>query len=411
MRVLFLTPPALASHLYVQVPLIHATRAAGHEVVVAVHPDLVPTATSAGLTTVPVGHDMLETLGRVDADEPPHTTRPPGAPAPRQQDYAAQDPRRELEYLSDCFLRHLCTEDLVDDLVSFGQAWGVDLVVWDQLCYAGGIAATALGVPHVRMLFGTDGIAQLATAVDPHHDVLGTWVRPALARTGTDWDPRAVTADLTIDTMPPWVWRPDGPAYARMRHVAYNGPGTVPRWAVERPERPRVAITLGLSHATSDVEHASVADLLDAVADLDAEVVATVGGDVPPGFTVPDNVRVVTFVPVNALFPTCAAVVHHGGSGTFAAAYEHGVPQLVVPSVYWSDRWFGPVAQVRGLEDEGAGLHVADSDALDPDRLRTCLDTVLGDGSYATAARRLRRRYEAVPGPADVVPVLEGLLR
>jgi hypothetical protein len=44
-------------------------------------------------------------------------------------------------------------------------------------------------------------------------------------------------------------------------------------------------------------------------------------------------VRVVDFVPLNALLPTCSAVVHHGGSGTFAAVLEHGVPQLIIPQL------------------------------------------------------------------------------
>jgi len=37
---------------------------------------------------------------------------------------------------------------------------------------------------------------------------------------------------------------------------------------------------------------------------------------------VPGNVRLVEFVPLNALLPTCSAVIHHGGPQTVAAALE-----------------------------------------------------------------------------------------
>ncbi|CAA7397218.1 unnamed protein product [Spirodela intermedia] len=52
-------------------------------------------------------------------------------------------------------------------------------------------------------------------------------------------------------------------------------------------------------------------------------------------------------VPYSWLFPKCAAVIHHGGSGSTAAAVAAGVPQVVCPFVldqfYWAERmhWLG----------------------------------------------------------------------
>ena len=48
-------------------------------------------------------------------------------------------------------------------------------------------------------------------------------------------------------------------------------------------------------------------------------------GPLPPHFFV------VRDAPHAALFPRCAAVVHHGGSGTMAAALRAGVPQVILP--------------------------------------------------------------------------------
>ncbi|KAK7302450.1 hypothetical protein RJT34_13340 [Clitoria ternatea] len=52
-------------------------------------------------------------------------------------------------------------------------------------------------------------------------------------------------------------------------------------------------------------------------------------------------------VPYRWLFPKCAAVIHHGGSGTTAAALQAGTPQVVCPFMldqfYWAERmhWLG----------------------------------------------------------------------
>ncbi|XP_078438933.1 UDP-Glycosyltransferase superfamily protein isoform X2 [Wolffia australiana] len=52
-------------------------------------------------------------------------------------------------------------------------------------------------------------------------------------------------------------------------------------------------------------------------------------------------------LPYSWIFPRCAAVIHHGGSGSTAAAVVAGVPQVVSPFVldqfYWAERmhWLG----------------------------------------------------------------------
>ncbi|MFE9117175.1 glycosyltransferase [Streptomyces sp. NPDC007172] len=69
------------------------------------------------------------------------------------------------------------------------------------------------------------------------------------------------------------------------------------------------------------------------MADLDVEVVATLNAEQLDALgPTPPNVRAVDFVPLNQLLPSCAAIIHHGGAGTFLTALAHGVPQVVVPS-------------------------------------------------------------------------------
>lgn len=57
---------------------------------------------------------------------------------------------------------------------------------------------------------------------------------------------------------------------------------------------------------------------------------ATVNGNQLKGIDrVPSNVRVVEWVPINHLLPTCSLHIHHGGNGTAMAAVVNKVPHIV----------------------------------------------------------------------------------
>ncbi|KAL3638156.1 hypothetical protein CASFOL_018026 [Castilleja foliolosa] len=49
-------------------------------------------------------------------------------------------------------------------------------------------------------------------------------------------------------------------------------------------------------------------------------------------------------IPYSWLFPRCAAAIHHGGSGSTAAALHTGTPQIICPFIldqfYWAERMF-----------------------------------------------------------------------
>jgi UDP:flavonoid glycosyltransferase YjiC (YdhE family) len=305
----------------------------------------------------------------------------------------------------------LCPDPTVDELVDLARRWRPDLVVWNTMAMAGPVVARACGAAHVRMLFGTDGLAQLRAANRSTDDPVRAWLEPRMARHGCDFAEEDVLGDWTIDPMPCWVWRPEGVRGLRVRPTAFNGPSTVPSWAYDPPERKRVCLTLGLSQRATGTAASDTAELLDAMADLDAEVIATLDpAQLGESATVPGNVRLVDFVPLNALLPSCAAIVHHGGTGTFASAYEHAVPQLVVPRIFWSVKWWGPVAQALGLERRGAGAYVADADQLTAVALHDRLAQVLNDESYARNAASLRDELEATPTPRDLARTLEKLI-
>ena len=420
MKVLFVTHTN-RSHLNFQVPLAWAMRAAGHEVRVAGQPEIVGEITRAGLTAVPVGAETRG-LEQMLEHEPVEPVAPPAdgvrrartrQPMPVQDQYAADDPHAELYDITWNGYTLFSPESMIHDLVSFARHWRPDLVVWDGITFAGAVAARACGAAHARLIFGVDGIVQLRNAMrerSDERDPIRDWLQPYLRRYGCEFGEDVAVGQWTIDPMPRWFWRPDGGNYVTMRHVVFNGGARVPEWLHDRPKRKRVCITLGITHREYLSSEASADDLLEAVAGLDVEVVATFDAQQLERLSrVPDNVRTVDFVPLTLLLPTCSAIIHHGGGGAFAAAVERAVPQLVVPSTFWCLAWWGPIAQANGLVKEGAGLFVADSDHLTPEALREDLVRVLEDPSFGRNAERLRDDLMATPSPYDIVPVLEEL--
>lgn len=412
MRILFLPFSAAKSHVFHMTPVAWALRTAGHQVRMASDPDLAEDIARSGLTGVTLGEPMYDTMTQVDDDSEPtaeEKQQPPAGYFPIQTDYAKDDPHGELEYLTQSFLQHVIPDAMLDELVSFCRDWEPDLVIWDQMCPIGAVAARASGAAHARFLWGTDALTQLRAAAlgRGQGDPLRAWLEPTLARYGCAFDEEVVTGQWTIDTTPSWMWHPKDVHYVRTRHVAFNGPNTVPNWLYEKPTRPRVCMTLGVTMQDSKV--AAADNLFDAVADLDVEVIATIGAEQQG--SLPDNVRAVDFAPMNVLLPTCSAIIHHGGAGTFAAALEHGVPQLIVPSSYWTVMWYGPVAMANGLAQNGAGAYVAvNSDHLTAQALRENLVRVLDDPSFGRNAARLRAEMLGTPTPNDLVPALEKLV-
>ncbi|GAB3002531.1 hypothetical protein GCM10027184_69230 [Saccharothrix stipae] len=104
-------------------------------------------------------------------------------------------------------------------------------------------------------------------------------------------------------------------------------------------------------------------------------------------------------MPLDALLPTCAAVVHHGGAGTTGNAVAHGVPQLVVPGNVWDK------AGLADLLAEQSGALVVDPDEVTPEGLRAGLTRLLGEPSFAAGAEKAR--VMAAPTPHEIVPELE----
>ncbi|MGX5213603.1 activator-dependent family glycosyltransferase [Streptomyces violaceus] len=423
MRVLF-TTFAAKSHMHAQVTLAWALKAAGHDVRIASHPDLADEITRTGLTAVGVGEElhldeqMQETQENIGQDVDQLESQ-----AQVGLDMSETRPERltpdytlgVFTAMTSVVFQNCCSDQMVDELVEHCRSWKPDLVLWDTMTFAGAIAAMATGTAHGRLLFGLDlaglmretFLEQLAARPpELRDDPLREWLTWSLERHGASFEEAAATGDFTVCPLPASMRLPVDLHYVPMRYVPYNGQSTVPQWLQEPPRKGRrVCITLGVAHReVLGADRASIGDLLEAVAGLDdVEVVATLNEKQLTDFdTLPDNVRAVDFVPLDALLPTCDAVIHHGGSGSFGTAMIHAVPQLIVVDGVWDT-----INKARYLEERQAGLYVPGK--LSAKGLRELLVRLLEEPVFKRNAEALRREALAAPAPAQVVPTLERL--
>lgn len=418
MRVL-LTVFASRAHVFNVVALGWALRSAGHEVRVAVHPDMVPTITAAGLPAVAVGEalDMAGSWQGKGTQNQEVLSR--GLTASHDEQLARGWDHVLGELTMACGVRweFLADQSFVDSLVKLALAWRPDLVVWDALTFAGAVAAKACGAAHARLLFGLDYTYRLyrdfvrlrdEQPAERRDDPLADWLTGRLSRIGVDYHSglarEMVTGQWTIDPVQPWLALPTDLPTVAMRSVPYNGPTTIPDWVHTPPERPRVCLTLGVSlRELIGGAMVSTGELLATLAELDIELIATLDATQLDGRSVPDNVTVVDFVPLNELLPTCSAIVHQNGFGTLTNAVTHGVPSVIIPDPFWDEAEAG-----ARLVERGAALVLPPAEFTAAE-LRARVARVVTEPSFRDGAEAVRRDLLATPAPRDVVPVLAEL--
>lgn len=115
-----------------------------------------------------------------------------------------------------------------------------------------------------------------------------------------------------------------------------------------------------------------------------------------------EHVKVVTAMNYSAAFPACRAVVHHGGTGTTAAGLRAGVPTLILSTDLDQTLWGRRIKQLK--VGTARRLSATTEKSLIAD-LRTILDP-----QYAARAREVAARMttpgESVAATADLVEKL-----
>lgn len=246
--------------------------------------------------------------------------------------------------------------------------WRPDVVVCDETDFGALLVAERLELPYASVFTTAPGFV------------------PSELRA-------ALQAHLVLSPFPPSL-REAGPAHC-FRTVA---------GAVDRAGGPpTVYFTLG---TVFNLESGDLfARVLAGLAELEVDVVATVGRQIDPEELgpQPERIQVERYLPHSAVLPRCDAVVSHGGSGTVLGALAHGLPSVLLP-MGADQPW-----NADRCEELGVAL-VLDVVRATPDDVREAVSTVLEDPSYRTAAERVRDEIRALPGPEHAVTLLERLL-
>jgi UDP:flavonoid glycosyltransferase YjiC (YdhE family) len=360
------------------IPLATALREQGHEVLVVTAADLADRVRAAGFAVAVAGPPAELAARRVIGD-------PVFAEGGQPWRIGAM------------MFARVMAPDKFPALVGLAERFAPDLLVHPSVDLAAPLVAAALGVPSLTYGTGLPLEPELLAA-------MAGWVAPLWERQGLAPDPHAgIYRGGYLDPLPPSLRPADPPPALEVLAIRPYLPGGVgdrlPGWADSLGRRPVVYLSLGTVPIFNRPE--MFAPLLVGLADLDVEVVVTVGRATDPAAlgALPRTVHVERWLSLGALLPRCAAVVCHGGAGTTLAALAAGVPLVMAP------RGADQFPTARAVHNAGAGL-VITPDQPASDAVRRAVRELLTDPAYPAGAARVRAEIAAMPPPAQVATTI-----
>jgi glycosyltransferase len=280
----------------------------------------------------------------------------------------------------------------LDALTGLCTAWRPDVIIGGTLSFAAALLAAQLGIPYVRHAWDMGEPAEMDLgALDE--------LMPQLGRLGLREMPKP---DLWLHICPPSVLAPDAPAGLPMRYVPAGRQQRLEPWMYTRSPRRRVCVTAG-----SRVSQEHEIDFLDGLA-------GKVGGlDVDIAIAAPEEVATVLaarrpevragWLPLDTVLATCDVIVHSGGGQTALTAISAGVPQLLVPNM---PKLIAPAQRLSGA---GAAITLLPGEGTE-DAIAAACQEILSTPSYRERAAALATEMAALPGPAEILKAVEGLV-
>ena len=230
-------------------------------------------------------------------------------------------------------------------------------------------------------------------------DLNAARVKQGLAPVGSLIDHILSIPDLSLALFPDWFAAPP-PDWPQPLHQAgfplYDpdpdaAPGAHLRAFLDTGPAP-VVFTPGTGNRQARAYFAAAAQAADALG-VRAIFLTPHREQVPDAL--PSSMCWQEYVPLKALLPHVAALVHHGGIGTTAEALRAATPQLVVPLAH--DQ-FDNAARVAAL-GVGASLHAS---RVTPKRMASALRQVVGVDRVARRCAEVAARF-AAPSAIDAL--------
>jgi UDP:flavonoid glycosyltransferase YjiC (YdhE family) len=362
-RILISSCP-LFGHVNTLLPLALAAQRAGHEVVVATGPDLVPHVERSGLAAWPVGPTHAEAGGSAVT--------------------------QWVEYFIDSAGKRAV------ELVPRAVSWAPDLLLHEETELAGAVAAQATGARHA-----VHGLGLMPPI--PIWDALA----PAFEQLFRQWDvpgsPQAIRDADYLDVCPQALQPGGEPIWQHVLPLrpSFGQPSPdhrLPAAMAGLPYRRTAHLTLGtVFHRATEVLETAI----DGLRDLPINLVVTTGpGSDPSRFgPQPAHVLIEPYLPHGLLLPRCCLVVSQGGAGIMFGALAHGLPQLVLPQ--GADQYLNADACMRA----GAGLCLVGEDVTAA-CVTAAAQRLLGEPRFAEAAAAVQAEIERRPTPDQAFATL-----
>lgn len=388
MRVLCATT-ANDGHFGPLLPFARAFAGAGHDVRVAAPASYAAVVAGAGFPHEPF------------ADAPPELIGPVMARLPT----LAFEQADEL-VIREVFAR-IDAQAGLPSLIETVERWRPDLVIRESAELASLAAAERLGVPHVHVCIGMhEVVSRFAETIGDPLEELGR-----LAGLGEGRMTAALAAEIVLSFVPEVLdhptgqLRPEADGFMRFHEpLPTTGSHPLPDWG--DPDAPLIYVTFGSVTGSLPPFAGVFRAALDALADVDARVMLTVGRKLDPADLgpLPGNAHVTQWWPQDAVLAHAAAMLGHGGFGTTMGVLAAGVPQVVVP-LFSSDQ----VVNGEHVASVGAGLTVGMGPATVAHAAAE-IPRLLQVPTYAASACRIAAAMGELPPPIEAVPALTGLV-
>ncbi|WP_033294516.1 glycosyltransferase [Amycolatopsis jejuensis] len=387
MRVLLTTQPG-HGHFDPMVPYAAALRTAGHEVRFGSSAVFGPAVETAGFDFTAIGENFSWDNAEVTF--------------PESVEYARRG--QGLAY-SNVITWTRWNPAAARDLIASFDSWRPDVLIREFAENGATLAGQVAGIPVICASWSA-----LPTDARRWGSVLDwPWVldryRSEATALGIELDDATATwgRQLTLTSLPP-SWFTGAETEATVRHFRLplaDSPATPgPPWlAALGRERPLVYATLG---TVFNRLRKARQPLIDGLAELDVDVLLTVGSTVDPDSLgpVPPRMRIERFVPQAYAMSQASLVVSHAGLGTMLGAIYHGVPMVSIV--------LGAEHPLNAASAAEAGLalplNLAD---LDADRIATTAQHALDDPVLRATADKVRKECDNLETVDQVVPLVE----
>lgn len=332
-------------------------RRRGHDVAMAVPPNLVDFVESAGVPAVAYGPDTREQV--VAVADFTHNA------------FKVQNPVNFMRSLKELFVEGWA--EMGRTLTSLAD--GADLLLTGQT-YHGVVANVAeyydipiAGLHHFPVrVNGQIGVPFLPSPAPAVRTTLkaGWWLYSQITKADEDAQRREL--GLPRAAVPAWQRMADAGTLEIQAYDQAVFPDLASEWNGRRPfvgaltldlavdtddevaswigaGKPPIYFGFGSTPVQSPAE--TVAMIADACAELGERALIYSGADAADPASHPDHVKLVGQVNYSTILPACRAAVHHGGAGTTAASLRAGLPTLILWDVADQFIW---ATQVKRLE-------------------------------------------------------------